>query len=58
MIVEVVNPTAKIHLELDSELPKDDYHSDNKDWQNLLGIGLLNEDSIREQISRVAGLKI
>lgn len=57
MMVEVVNPTAKIHLQLESGLPSDDYHSDNKDWERLVGLGLLGEDSIREQIARVAGLK-
>jgi nucleoside-diphosphate-sugar epimerase len=57
LMVEVVNPTAKIHLHLDSRLPSDDYHSDNKDWGSLVGLGLLGEDSIREQIARVAGLK-
>jgi hypothetical protein len=57
MMVEVVNPTAKIHLQLESGLPSDDYHSDNKDWERLVGSGLLGEDSIREQIARVAGLK-
>jgi len=57
MIVEVVNHAAKIHLQLDSGLPSDDYHSDNKDWRNLVGLGSLNEDSIREQVARVAGLK-
>lgn len=57
MVVEVVNPTAKIHIQLDSGLPSDDYHSDNKDWESLVGLGLMGEDSIREQIARVAGLK-
>jgi len=56
LIVEVVNPTAKLHLQLGSGLTSDDYHSDNKDWKNLVGLGLLGSDSIREQISRVANL--
>jgi hypothetical protein len=57
MMVEVVNRTAKINLQLDSGLPSDDYHSDNKDWESLVGLGLMGEDAIREQIARVAGLK-
>jgi nucleoside-diphosphate-sugar epimerase len=56
MIVEVVNPTAKIHIQVDSGLPSDNYHSDNKDWENLVGLGLLGEDSIRDQIARVTSL--
>jgi nucleoside-diphosphate-sugar epimerase len=57
MMVEVVNPTAKIHIQLDSGLPSDDYHSDNKDWDSLVGLGLLGKDSTMDQIARVAGLK-
>jgi nucleoside-diphosphate-sugar epimerase len=57
MMVEVVNPTARIHIQLDSGLPSDDYHSDNKDWENFVSLGLLGEDSMREQIARVSGLK-
>jgi nucleoside-diphosphate-sugar epimerase len=57
MVVEVVNPTAKIHIQIDSGLPSDDYHSDNKDWESLVRLRSMGEDSIREQIARVAGLK-
>jgi nucleoside-diphosphate-sugar epimerase len=58
MIVEVLNPTAKILLKVDSDLPSDDYHSDNKDWERLLVLGFQREDSIRDQIARVAGIEI
>jgi hypothetical protein len=57
LMVEVVNPTARIHIKLDSGLPSDDYHSDDKDWDSLVGLGLLGEDSIKEQIARISGLK-
>ena len=57
MMVEVVNPNAKIHIQLDSGLPSDDYHSDNKDWESRVGLGLLGKDSTMDQIARVAGLK-
>jgi hypothetical protein len=58
LVVEVVNPNAEIHRQIDPGLASDDYHSDNSDWENLVGTGLLSEDSLREQISRVAVLKI
>jgi hypothetical protein len=58
MMVEVLNPTAKIFLKVDWDLPSDDYHSDNKDWGRLLVFGFQREDSIRDQIARVAGIEI
>jgi nucleoside-diphosphate-sugar epimerase len=54
LVVELVNPNAKIHRQIDPGLPSDDYHSDNSDWENLVGVKLLSEDSTREQIARVA----
>ena len=57
MMVEVLNPTAKILLKVDSDLPSDDYHSDNSDWGRLVVLGFPREDSIRDQIARVAGIE-
>jgi nucleoside-diphosphate-sugar epimerase len=54
LVVEVVNPNAEIHRQIDPGLASDEYHSDNSDWENLVGVGLLSEDSTREQIARVA----
>jgi nucleoside-diphosphate-sugar epimerase len=56
IMVEVINPAAKIRLQIDPELPSDDYHSDNRAWQSLVGLGFPKEDSIREQVARVAGI--
>jgi nucleoside-diphosphate-sugar epimerase len=58
MMVEVLNPTAKILLKVDSGLPSDDYHSDNSDWGRLVVLGFPREDSIRDQIARVAGIEL
>jgi nucleoside-diphosphate-sugar epimerase len=58
LVVELVNPNAEIRRQIDPELNLDDYHSDNSDWENLVGAGLLSKDSLREQIARVAVLKI
>ena len=58
LVVELVNPNAEIRRQIDPELTSDDYHSDNSDWENLVGPGLLSKDSLREQIARVAVLKI
>ena len=58
LVIELVNPNAEIRRQIDPELHLDDYHSDNSDWENLVGTGLLSEDSLREQIARVAVLKI
>jgi nucleoside-diphosphate-sugar epimerase len=58
MMVEVLNPTAKIFLKVDWDLPSDDYHSDNSDWDRLVVLGFPREDPIRDQIARVAGIEI
>ena len=58
MMVEVLNPTAKILLKVDLDLPSDDYHSDNSDWGRLVVLGFPREDSIRDQIARVAGIEL
>ena len=58
IMVEVLNPTAKILLKVDSDLPSDDYHSDNSDWGRLVVLGFPREDSIRDQIARVAGIEL
>jgi hypothetical protein len=57
MVVDLVNPNAEVRRQVDLELPPDNYHSDNKDWESLVGLRLMREDAIREQIARVAGLK-
>jgi nucleoside-diphosphate-sugar epimerase len=58
LVVELVNPNAEIRRQIDPELTLDDYHSDNSDWENLVGAGFLSKDFLREQIARVAVLKI
>jgi hypothetical protein len=53
LIVGLVNPSAEINRRLDTALPLDNYHSDNKDWGNLTGIAQLSLDTLRDQITRV-----
>lgn len=53
LIVELVYPNAEIRRRLDTALPQDNYHSDNKDWSNLTGFARLSLDTLRGQITRV-----
>jgi nucleoside-diphosphate-sugar epimerase len=54
IVVDLVNPNAEIHRRIDPELLSDDYHSDSKDWVELLQSADLSKDSISEQVTRVA----
>ena len=55
IVVDLVNPNAEIRRQIDPELPLDDYHSDSKDWVELLQSADLVNDSISDQVTRVAG---
>lgn len=54
MVVDLVNPNAKIWRQVDAWLPSDNYHSDGKEWERLLQSADLAFDSISNQIIRVA----
>ena len=54
LIVDLVNPNAEIVRQIDPALPSDNYHSDDKDWSELLQSAGLARDSISEQVTRVA----
>jgi len=53
-VVELVNPNAEVRRQIDSALASDDYHSDSKDWGELLQAANLAKDSISDQVTRVA----
>jgi len=53
LVVDLVNPKAEIHRQLDPSLPTDDYHSDSMDWGKLSRIAELSQDTVRNQIIRV-----
>jgi len=55
IVVDLVNPNAEIRRQLDPQLTPDNYHSDSKDWGELLQSADLARDSISDQITRVAG---
>jgi nucleoside-diphosphate-sugar epimerase len=54
LIVELVNPNTEILRQVDPVLPSDDYHSDDKDWGELIKFAGLAFDPISNQIIRVA----
>ena len=54
IVVELVNPNAKVWRQVDSGLPSDNYHSDSQEWDGLLQSADLAFDSISDQIIRVA----
>jgi nucleoside-diphosphate-sugar epimerase len=54
IVVELVNPNAKIRRQMNPKLPSDDYYSDSKDWAQLLQSADLARDSISDQVTRVA----
>jgi nucleoside-diphosphate-sugar epimerase len=54
LIVELINPNTEIHRQVDPVLPSDNYHSDDKDWSELLQSANLARDSISGQVIRVA----
>jgi nucleoside-diphosphate-sugar epimerase len=55
IVVDLVNPNAEIRRQIDQQLNPDDYHSDSKDWDQLVQSADLAMDSISNQITRVAG---
>ena len=55
IVVDLVNPNAEIRRQIDQQLNPDDYHSDSKDWDQLVQSADLAMDSISDQITRVAG---
>jgi nucleoside-diphosphate-sugar epimerase len=55
IVVDLVNPNAEIRRQIDLELPSDDYHSDSKEWDKLVQSAELVNDSISDQVTRVAG---
>jgi nucleoside-diphosphate-sugar epimerase len=54
IVVGIVNPSAEIQHQVDPRLPSDNYHSDAKDWDELLQTADLALDSIPNQVIRVA----
>jgi nucleoside-diphosphate-sugar epimerase len=54
LVVELVNPNAEIRRQINPELASDDYHSDSKDWGELLISANLAMDSISQQVTRIA----
>jgi nucleoside-diphosphate-sugar epimerase len=55
IIVDLVNPNAEIRHQIDPQLTPDDYHSGSKDWGQLVQSAKFTNDSISDQITRVAG---
>jgi nucleoside-diphosphate-sugar epimerase len=55
IVVDLVNPNAEIGRKIDQQLTPDDYHSDSKDWGQLVQSADLARDSISDQVTRVAG---
>jgi hypothetical protein len=54
IVVEYVNPSAEIRRQVDPGLPSDDYHSDGKEWDDLVQFAGIGFDSLSNQIARVA----
>jgi nucleoside-diphosphate-sugar epimerase len=54
IVVEHVNPNAEIRRQVDTGLPSDDYHSDGKEWDDLVQFAGIGFDSLSNQIARVA----
>jgi nucleoside-diphosphate-sugar epimerase len=55
IVVDHVNPNAEIRRQIDPQLTPDDYHSDSRDWVELIQSANLAKDSISDQVTRVAG---
>jgi nucleoside-diphosphate-sugar epimerase len=55
IVVDLINPNAEIRRQVDPQLTPDDYHSDSKEWGELVQSADLVKDSISDQITRVAG---
>jgi nucleoside-diphosphate-sugar epimerase len=54
IVVELVNPNAEIQRQVDPVLPSDNYHSDGKEWDDLVQSAGMAFDSLSNQIARVA----
>ncbi len=54
IVVELVNPNAEIRCQIDPQLTPDDYHSDSKEWGELVQSADLVKDLISNQVTRVA----
>ena len=54
IVVDLVNPNAEIRRQIDPKLTPDDYHSDSKEWGELVQSAQVTNDSISDQITRVA----
>ena len=55
IVVGLVNPNAEILRQIDPQLTPDDYHSDSKEWGELVQSAKVTNDSISDQITRVSG---
>ena len=55
IVVDHVNPDAETRRQIDQQLTPDDYHSDSKEWDELVQSADLARDSISDQVTRVAG---
>jgi nucleoside-diphosphate-sugar epimerase len=55
IVVGLVNPNAEIRRQIDPQLTPDDYHSDSKEWGELVQSAKVTNDSISDQITRVSG---
>jgi nucleoside-diphosphate-sugar epimerase len=55
IVVDLVNPNAEIRRQIDPQLNPDNYHSDSKEWGELVQSAKVTKDSISDQVIRVAG---
>ena len=55
IVVDHVNPNAEIRRQIDPQLTPDNYHSDSKEWGELVQSAKVTNDSISDQVTRVAG---
>jgi len=55
IVVDLVYPNAEIRRQTDPKLTPDDYHSDSKEWGELVQSADLARDLISDQVTRVAG---
>jgi hypothetical protein len=55
IVVDLVNPHAEMRRQIDPQLTPDEYHSDSNEWGELVQSAKITNDSISDQITRVAG---
>ena len=55
IVVDLVNPNAEIRRQIDPKLTPDNYHSNSKEWGELVQSAKVTNDSISDQITRIAG---